>query len=83
MMINYLFNNLEITMKSCFTGFLTNGEFMESKRVITKVKGVYLILYVSEITPTFVEKGTGDGKLPFGNLKKMTKEKPYESTISL
>jgi len=57
--MNHIFNNLEIIKKSGFTGFLTIGELMESKRVIPKEKGVYLILYLSEITPTFVEKGTG------------------------
>jgi hypothetical protein len=57
--MNHIFNDIKIMKKSGFTGFLTIGGLMVSKKIIPPKKGVYLVLYLSEPIPTFVEKGTG------------------------
>ncbi len=57
--MNHIFNDIEIMKKSGFTGFLTIGELMDSRKTIDTSKGVYFVLNLSESSPTFVEKGTG------------------------
>lgn len=57
--MNLVFTDVEVMKKSGFTGFFTIGELMESKKVIPESKGVYFVLYLSNIIPTFLEKGTG------------------------
>jgi hypothetical protein len=57
--MNSIFNDVEIMKKSGFTGFLTIGKLMDSRKTIDKTKGVYFVLYLYKSPPTFVEKGTG------------------------
>lgn len=54
-----IFNNIEEIEKNGFTGFLSIGELNLSKRIIPKSKGVYCVLYLSELNPAFVKKGSG------------------------
>ena len=57
--MNHIFNDIDLMKKSGYTGFLPIEELIKSRKVIDKLKGVYLVLYLLDSQPIFVEKGTG------------------------
>ena len=80
--VNHIFNDIEIMKNSGFTGFLTIGVLRESRKELLPSKGVYFVLYTSESTPTFVERGSGGffkGKNPNVSMN-ILKEKWVEET---
>jgi len=53
------FDNIDEIKKAGFTGFYKMRDLFENCSSIPKVKGVYLVLYLHEKEPDFLEKGTG------------------------
>lgn len=53
------FNSLDNIKANGFLGFKKMSEVFKDKSAISKIKGVYLILYLDNTTPEFLEVGCG------------------------
>lgn len=67
------FNEISSIKDYGFTGFIPVGQLMKDVSMIPESKGVYMVLYIQDTPPVFLEKGTGGffkGKDP--NVQQMT-----------
>lgn len=53
------FNNIDLIRGYGFEGFITVEKLIHDQEILPKVRGVYSVLYTSNNSPEFLDKGTG------------------------